>query len=216
MADDVAESLEGAEGAESLLEDLNLEGLAPRFTGNLRAGHYIEFARDLTSADIAALSLNRGVGSKALTRIHASHHSLAKCLAAGMRPQQAALVTGYSPTRIGVLQGDQAFIALVADYQNEAKSVFADLADRMNDLSLDAIEILQERMQDAPESFTIPVLLDLVKVFADRTGHGPGQEVNVKMSMDLIDRPPRETYEEWNERRAKELAHRATELKSLN
>lgn len=166
---------------------------------------FATYTRDLSAADLAALSLPRSTAPRSLVRIHASHHSLARCLAAGMKPAQAGLVTGYSASRMSILQNDPAFRALVADYQTEAKSVFADLAERMNDLSLDAIEILQERLHEAPEGFTIPVLLDLVKTFADRTGHGPGQDVNVKMSLDLIDRPPRENFEEWKARREKEL-----------
>lgn len=166
---------------------------------------FVEYERDLSHADIAALDLPRGVTPKSLLRIHASHHSLARCLAAGMRPAQAALVTGYAPSRISILQNDPTFKALVADYQAEAKSVFADLADRMSELSLDAMEILQERLQVNPEGFTIPILLDIIKAFADRTGHGPGSEVHLRVERDFIDRPPRETFEEWEARRAREL-----------
>jgi hypothetical protein len=50
------------------------------------------------------------------------------------------------------------------------------------------------------------MLLDIVKTFADRTGHGPGQSVDVKMSMNLVDRPPRESFEDWEARRQAELA----------
>lgn len=184
----------------------------PRLQGNLRVPMYVEYSRDLTEADIAALSGPRGAEQpRALQRIHASHHSLARCLATGMKPGQAGLITGYSPGRISILQGDPAFQALVADYAQEAKSVFADLASRMNDLSLDAIEILQERLHANPETFTVPVLLELVKTFADRTGHGPGQEVSLRMSVDLIDRPPRESFEEWQTRRDRELGGRGSE-----
>jgi hypothetical protein len=49
------------------------------------------------------------------------------------------------------------------------------------------------------------MLLDVVKTFADRTGHGPGQSVDVKMSMNLVDRPPRESFEDWENRRRAEL-----------
>jgi hypothetical protein len=60
-------------------------------------------------------------------------------------------------------------------------------------------------MQSKPEEFTPGMLLDVIKTFADRTGHGPGQDVNVKMSLDLVDRPPRESFEDWEARRAREL-----------
>jgi hypothetical protein len=122
-----------------------------------------------------------------------------------MRGPQAALVTGYSPGRISQLDKDPAFTALVEDYRQESKSVFADMAERMSNLSLDALELIQERLQDTPETFTVPVLLDMVKAFADRTGFGPGQEVHLKVDKDFIDRPPRETAEEWAARRQREL-----------
>lgn len=181
-----------------------------------KASH-VAYERDLTEADMAALALPRGTQPKSLVRIHASHHSLARCLATGMKHTQAALVTGYSAGRIAQLVNDPAFTALVADYRREAKSVFADLAERMNEISLDAIEILHERIQDDPGALTIPMLMDIIKSFADRTGHGPGQEVHLKMSPDLIDRPPRETYEQWQARRAEELAPKEPKLlKDLN
>lgn len=194
----------------TLVDVFDLES-GPRTHGAPKIPLYMEYSRDLTEADMAALALPRGVVSKALQRIHSSHHSLARCLATGMKPAQAGLVTGYSAVRISVLQNDPAFKALVEDYRSEAKSVFADLAERMNDLSLDAIEILQERLHEEPGTFTIPVLLELVKTFADRTGHGPGQDVNVRVSADLIDRPPRENFEEWQARRDRELGGRGSE-----
>jgi hypothetical protein len=97
-------------------------------------------------------------------------------------------------------------MALVKDYSDEARATFADLAERMAGMSLDAIEILHERLHANPETFSIPVLLDVVKTMADRTGHGPGQEVHLKVDRDFIDRPPRETAAEWQARRVKELA----------
>lgn len=189
----------------------------PRLQGAAPKEFYCAYERDLTKADLVALSMPRGMQPKSLMRIHASHHSLARCLATGMKSTQAALVTGYSPARISQLQNDSSFVSLVADYRAEIKNVFADLAERMNDLSLDAIELLQERLADNPETFTIPVLLDMVKAFADRTGHGPGQEISMRVAPDFIDRPPRETHEEWAARRQRELtAGEPIEVKKLN
>jgi hypothetical protein len=189
----------------------------PRVEPGPREAAHVAYERDLTEADMAALALPRGTQPKSLIRIHASHHSLARCLATGMKPTQASLVTGYSTGRISALLRDPAFQSLVEDYRREAKSVFADLAERMSEITLDAIEMLHERMHDSPEALTIPMLMDIIKAFADRTGHGPGQEVHLKMSPDLIDRPPRETYEQWQERRSRELAPQEPKLlKDLN
>ena len=196
MADEPAESLT------DLVGDLEMcsPPLAPRRIASA------EYVRDLTEADVGALALNRGTKPKSLVRIHASHHALARCLASGMKRNQAALITGYSPDRISALQADESFIALVADYRIENKSIVADLAERMANLSLDAIELLQERLHESPTEFSVPVLLDVVRAFADRTGHGPGSEINHRVNGDFVDRPPRETQAEWEARRLREIA----------
>jgi hypothetical protein len=191
----------------------------PRLEPGPREAPHVSYERDLTEADMAALALPRGTQPKSLIRIHASHHSLARCLATGMKPTQASLVTGYSTGRISALCRDAAFQALVEDYRREAKSVFADLAERMSEITLDAIEMLHERMHDSPEALTIPMLMDIIKAFADRTGHGPGQKVSLEVSRDLVDRPPRETFETWERRRLGELESNAQideKPKSLN
>ena len=154
---------------------------------------------------MVALELPRGGQPKSLQRIHASHHALAKCIASGIKDNQAALVTGYSTSRIGLLKKDPVFQALVADYCAEARTWSASLAERMVGLSLDAMELLQERLHSKPDDISVPVLLDIIRAFADRTGHGPGQQISVTVDQNLIDRPPRESFEEWEERRGREL-----------
>lgn len=195
-----------AQAQAELLAELDL-GTSPMNFGRGRPpkAFHVEYSRELTGPDIEALSLPRPAQPKSLMRIHSSHHSLARCLATGMRQNQAALVTGYSAQRVAMLEQDPTFQALVADYRAEAKSVFADLAERMSDISLDAIELLQERLHDKPHEFTTSMLLEVVKAFADRTGHGPGQEVNLKIQPDFIDRPPRESFDDWKSRREREL-----------
>lgn len=191
--------------AAALLDALDISAAPPRTVGRPTKSYYVEHTRDLTEADMEALQLPRGAPAKSLQRLRSSHHALARCLATGMKHTQAALVTGYNPVTISALMNDDSFTALVADYRREASDVFGDLAERMNNMSLDAIEILQERLHEAPQDFTTSTLLDLIKTFADRTGHGPNQDINLKVSGDFIDRPPRETFEDWERRRTKEL-----------
>lgn len=165
-----------------------------------------EYSRDLNPSDIAALSARPKTEPYQIKAIRATHHALAKCLASGMKQTQASLVTGYTPTRIGQLMRDPSFAALVEDYKAEAQSIFADMTERMANITFDMLAEIQERFDAEPEKFTIPQMLDIVKTFADRTGHGPNSEVNLNVRTgDIIDRPPKETYEEWTERREKEL-----------
>lgn len=179
----------------------------PHIQGRVANPLHCEFIRDLTEADLEAMKIPgaRGRPAKSLLRIHASHHALARCVAAGLKDTQAALVTGYSTVRVAQLRSDPAFVALVTDYREEIKSVFADFTERACNIKFDALELLQEKMHEAPETLTIPVLLDIIKLFADRTGHGPGAEVVVRNERDFIDRPPRESYEDWIKRRNGEL-----------
>lgn len=189
---------------ETLLAELDL-GPAPEVGKALRLEFHIQYIRDLTEPDMEALKLPRGTKPQSLVRIHSSHHALARCLAMGMRPSEAALVTGYTANRISALQNDDLFLSLIEEYKGEIREVTADLAFRMANLSFDAIEILHQRLHDNPDEFSINQLLELVKSMADRTGHGPGQEIHHKLSMDMIDRPPRESFEDWQERRTLEL-----------
>lgn len=175
-------------------------------TGSLPKEHHVAYGRDLTEGDMEALALPRPNGpARTLQRIHSSHHALARSLAVGMKATEASLVTGYSPGRISQLQRDPAFQALVADYSAEARSVFADFGARIMNLGLDGIEKLHERLHDHEEQWTVNSLLDLVKMCADRSGFGPGSQVNLRVDQDFIDRPPRETMDEWKARRNREL-----------
>ena len=191
---------------DEIVDSLEFTG-PPRLLGNLaREGLSAQYNRDLTAADIQALNGPRGANlPRQIQKIRSSHHALARCLASGMKPHEASQITGYTQNRICLLQQDPTFQALLADYQVEAREIFADLNERMNNLSLDAIEELHERLQDAPEAFSIAMLLDVVKAFADRTGHGPGQEVKLTVDQAMVDRPPKETYEQWQARRTREL-----------
>lgn len=185
---------------EPLIEELTL---GPE--GRSRGPPEAHYSRDLTEADLSALDLPRGVAPRSLVRIHSSHHALAKCLAAGMRPAQAALVTGYSNNRISSLQRDPLFVQLVAEYRLEEESVMADLAVRMRGLSHDAIELLHDKLLERPEDFSPAMLLDIVKATADRTGYGTNSNVNLNVTLPTIDRPPREDYDKWKERKLREF-----------
>src|SRR5206468_2570165 len=89
------------------------------------------------------------------------------------KPAEASIVTGYSPSRISILQADPAFEELLAFYRANTDAAFAELQDRMATLSLDMVEELRERLESNPESFSNTLLLEGLKSLADRTGHGP-------------------------------------------
>ena len=119
---------------DSLLDELDFR---PRILGNVpKPDVSATYVRDLTEADMAALNGPRGSSPPRLVqKMRSSHHALARCLASGMKAVQASAVTGYTQNRISILQQDPTFQALVTDYRVEAKEIFADLTERMTNLS---------------------------------------------------------------------------------
>jgi len=143
-----------------------------------------DFVRELNEADLVLLDAPRGVQSRPIAKLRDSHHALARALAAGMKPGEASLITGYSPSRISVLQNDPSFKELLEFYRQSQDAAYANLHDRMATLSLDAIAELRERLDERPEEFTPGALLEMVKTLADRTGHAPTTK-SVNVNVDL-------------------------------
>ena len=152
--------------------------------GRPQADLEASFVRELTQSDLSLLDQPRGVFSRPISKLRDSHHALARALAAGMKPGEASLITGYSLSRISVLQADPTFRELLEFYRSSTDDIYASLHDRMATLSLDAIEELRERLDTSPEEFTPGGLLEMVKTFADRTGHAPTTK-NLNVNVDI-------------------------------
>src|SRR5262245_34162476 len=89
------------------------------------------FVRELTQSDLTLLDQPRGVFSRPISKLRDSHHALARALAAGMKPGEASLITGYSLSRISVLQADPTFRELLEFYRSSTDEIYASLHDRM-------------------------------------------------------------------------------------
>lgn len=137
--------------------------------------------RSLTSLDLAERKVTP-VGSKppALKNLRATHHRLAQLLASGMKPAEASLGTGYSLSRISILQADPAFAELLAHYSEKREEAFVDVQQRMAGVATDILEVLQERLAESPDSFSNKDLNELVKTTADRGGYSPVQKTETK------------------------------------
>lgn len=146
------------------------------------------FVRELEEADLGSLAARPSQAAPAISRLRDSHHGLARALAAGMRPAEASLVTGYSLSRISILQADTSFRELLEFYRANVDAAFASVQDRMSTLSMDSLAELQERLESAPEEFTPNMLLEIATRLADRTGHAPtSRSVNLNLSGDIGD-----------------------------
>lgn len=107
-----------------------------------------------------------------LLKLRTRHHLIAQLLAIGMKPKDVALKTGYSISRISILQLDPAFKELLANYTSENENLVVDVKERLRHLSMDSIDVIQARFDDDPGQFTNKELFDLAELTLDRTGHG--------------------------------------------
>lgn len=162
-------------------------GLNLHLRGRAAKPLYAEVVRPLRESDLAMLTIERGTKPSALKKISNRHHALARLLATGVNATEASLVTGITPSRISVLKGDPAFQELMSHYTDLKAEQVADLQERLTTTALVAIDIIQDRLEEEPETFDNPELRELVKLTADRTGHGP-KSTNVNVNVNLGDR----------------------------
>lgn len=104
-----------------------------------------------------------------------------------MREAEASLVTGYSPSRISILKADPQFQQLMAYYADigASEEVVADLRKRMHNLGADALEVVQARINDDPDSISTALLRDIIKDMADRTGYAPPRAVGAATQINI-------------------------------
>lgn len=127
----------------------------------------IEILRELGEADMAMPSPE--VQPPAIAKIRHQHHLLARLLAEGKRPIEASAISGYSPSRISILQNDPAFQELVEYYKAQVEQAFVGAQERLAALGISTLEELQERLEEAPERFKNKDLLDLMTAVFDRS-----------------------------------------------
>lgn len=137
--------------------------------------------RELRGEDLALLSQPANIQPLELKRLSDRHHGLARALASGISEGEAAVMFGYDSSRVSILKSSPAFQELLALYRDVKDTEFADMTARLAGLAKDAVLVLQDRLEDAPEDISTGQLLQIVQVGADRSGHGPTskQEVNV-------------------------------------
>lgn len=142
----------------------------------------------LVAADLAALETSRDTKAPGVLKLRERHHFLARSIADGMKPGDAGLLCGYCASRVSILQADKAFQDLVQFYRQKVDEKYYGMHERMAALGVDAVDELQERLDDTPDEFTVNQLMDLAGRMADRTGHGVSTQTNVNIKVGLADR----------------------------
>lgn len=145
--------------------------------------------RPLEPADLALLEAPRGGETPPLQRLRNRHHQLARLIAAGIPHNDAAFMSGYTASRVSILLADPTFKDLVTFYRESVDAEVEALQEKLLGLAKDAADELQERLESEPEKLSTGQLLEVVKVGADRTGHGPSSSTtNVNVNVDLAGR----------------------------
>ena len=154
-----------------------------------REPFFAHYARDLIEDDLIlgnALPKREAQGVQKLKNIRSSHHEAARLVALGKEPSEIALITGYTPVRVCQLKNDPAFQELVANYRGQVEGLYVDVHKRLAGFTNDAMEVLHERLLDAPEKIKTSDLKDLLALGLDRTGFGPKSTVNTNIKAVVI------------------------------
>lgn len=164
-----------------------LETISPE--GKLNEDLMPQVVRALTRQDMKLAGTKPKVPVKvsSLKRLSERHRNLARIIASGVPVWEAASMSGYTETRISMLKSDPAFANLVRFYAENKDAIFETMYEKLSGMGSEAADLLRERMEEAPDEITTPALLDMVKVGADRTGHGP-QSTNVNVNVNIADR----------------------------
>jgi hypothetical protein len=159
----------------ALLDEIVLGPARGRAPARLELGP----VRELTEADLVRLaaSPHKGVTAPAVAKLRNTHHTLARLLADGVAPGKASLITGYSLSRISILQADPSFRELLEHYTAVKAEVYLDVHQRVGALALSMVDELQERLETVPETFTNKELREAATAMLDRSytrGAAPG------------------------------------------
>lgn len=153
----------------------------------------VEAVRSLGKEDLAATSESRGSKAPALKRFRDSHHRVARCFASGMKPSEVNLQTGYSHSRLSILQADPAFQNLVEVYRQAGVEEYAEYQDlalanmvRGERLIEEALEAVADREQPLSLGELRP-LTELISDRADRFGF-PKKTVTASLNLDFAGR----------------------------
>lgn len=165
---------------------------------------FLEIVGPITEEDLPKLQNPDLLGSQPIPiqQLRASHHNLAQLIARGMPDQEAALITGYSPSRISILKKDPSFAELLAGYKEIREHVFVDTLERMKILGLSSLDELQERLESDPKGWTNRELMEMADLLLVKpriatpmgqgspagAGAAPGVTVNVQFVK--ADTPP--------------------------
>lgn len=142
----------------------------------------------LTEADLGKLAETRGVKPAPIKRLSARHHNLAKAIASGRSTGDAAIIAGVEPSRVSVLKNDVTFKELIEYYRSRVDRGDDLMFDRLTGMSLEAVDEINRRIEEEPETLTTDELERIAKLGLDRTGYGPKRTEDKTFTFNFGDR----------------------------
>lgn len=133
----------------------------------------VEVLGEITPQDLAEVETEREEPQQKLHQLRDSHHRAAQCVADGFRDSDICSIVGYTPSYLSSLKRDPAFSHLVEHYKEQNAGILVDVKERLAGLSLDALNLIQERMNLEGDTISLKDLKDLAALGLDRTGFGP-------------------------------------------
>lgn len=153
--------------------------------------------RPLTRADVNTLAASGRADMTTPMRLRASHHNVARLVAAGVRNNIIAEQTGYTSARVEQLKKSPAFQELMANYKAMLDGEYVEEADAYFKLAFNnmvaAERHIADHLADADELgelVPIKTALAISRDAADRFGYGKRQtnlNVNVDFAAKLED-----------------------------
>ena len=147
--------------------------------------------RELSQDELMeSFEIEQGVSATPLQRLSQRHKYLARLVAQGASNQECMARTGLSASRISILKSDPTFRDMVAFLTAEKDEVVVDFHSKMAETGIEALTLLQERLEDPIEASTITTkeLLAITTITADRTGYGPKRVEEKNITLNIGDK----------------------------
>lgn len=147
----------------------------------------LTIVRELGQDDLLRMvTSERGTSAPALKKLRGVHHRIAKLLAEGLTESNVALACNVSLGHVSILKNDPAFKGLMEHYSGVVEEAHKDFVTNLADLRDSAVGELHERLLDSPDDISNSLLVDIIKLGADRTGHGPTGKVSVSGAVAML------------------------------
>ncbi len=146
-------------------------------------------SRELTDLDLDDIGQdNKEIKAKPIDRLRHRHRALAKALVSGKTNVECSAEIGYTTYHIKTLKKDPTFREYMNRLAEEVDKIYFDVNHKLAAVTAEASHRLLDKLEDEKEEFEVSELVGIVKMGADRTGHGPSTSTDVNVNVNIADR----------------------------